>query len=449
MIHVHLQQNLTISKRHKGRKSEGSQRGFVGEFDVLTPICIGWKRGISMNEVIRRGRTGPLNRVGASDFAVAEEVLKTAALLIVPEDQTQRQAFEKLMPHLYVLRNKGCSFSQLAKLLSEVGIKLQPSTVRSYFSEMLATRMDVCQAKMNEQIALMASIRSETAGVDVSAISGRVNAYLERLQSAAAPKVDALFGAPSLATPVRAIEMQARPQITATAPTIHAAAQSASVTQRPPAAVQAPPNAPDGDGDSSDSPTGEFGLLGLPGPSQRPSGGPAGFFTLDAAPPPAPAAKPAVRQASLPQDPAPLAQSSAPAPSAPHQRPAAPPSTTRAKAMPTAVALKKRLSPLQEGVPPLKRRDNVPAHVYEPGELEHPAIPGLMLNLEQRLYGAALEYYDEDGPEAGEIRMETTDQKRFRVVWRHAVPMTKTRTAQSFTKMDTSLFPGKSPDPTE
>lgn len=395
-----------------------------------------------MSEVIRR-RTGPLHRVGASDFAVAEEVLKTAALLIVPEDQTQRQAFEKLMPHLYVLRNKGCSFLQLAKLLGEVGIRLQPSTVRSYFSEMLATRMDVCQAKMNEQIALMAAIRSETAGVDVAAISGRVNAYHERLQSAAAPKVDSLFGAPSLSMSHRTIEMEGQPQITAPVP----AAQRASVAQRPPVAQALPNNAQDDDGQGSDVPTGEFGLLGLAGPSQRPSGGPAGFFTLDAAP----AAKPAARQApppQAPQDPAPLAQSSAPAPNPPHQRPVAAPSPARAKATPAAGALKRRLSPLQEGVPPLKRRDNVPVQVYEPGELEHPAIPGLMLNLEQRLYGAALEYYDEDGPDAGEIRMESTDQKRFRVVWRQAVPMTQTRTAQSFTKMDTSLFPGKSADPT-
>ncbi|WP_157896855.1 hypothetical protein [Acidovorax carolinensis] len=396
-----------------------------------------------MDEVIRR--RGPLHRVGASDFAVAEEVLKTAALLIVPEDQTQRQAFEKLLPHLYVLRNKGCSFAQLAKLLGEVGIKLQPSTVRSYFSEMLAARMDVCQAKMNEQIALMAAIRSETAGADVTAISGRVNAYLERLQSAAAPKVDALFGTPSQAGSTRTIEMETpRPQISA--PVKENLPVQRAAFQRPPT-NQAPQNTTDDDAQVGDNPTGEFGLLGLASPQQRATGGPAGFFTLDAA------EQPAARQAtSTPRDPAPPAQPSAATPATRSKAPssnssAAPPQTRSAAPASSSGATKKRLSRLQEGVPPLKRRDNVPAHVYEPGELEHPAIPGLMLNLEQRLYGAALEYYDEGGPDAGEIRMETTDQKRFRVVWRQAVPMTQTRTAQSFTQMDTSLFPGKPPEP--
>jgi hypothetical protein len=100
---------------------------------------------------------------------------------------------------------------------------------------------------------------------------------------------------------------------------------------------------------------------------------------------------------------------------------------------------------MQDGVPQLKRRDSVPAHVYEAGELEHPAIPGLMLALEHRLYGAALEYYETEGPNAGEIKMETPDQKRFRVVWRHTVAVTPTRTAGSFTKMDISLFPDKPP----
>jgi hypothetical protein len=78
----------------------------------------------------------------------------------------------------------------------------------------------------------------------------------------------------------------------------------------------------------------------------------------------------------------------------------------------------------------------VPAEVYEPGTLEHPAIPGLMLALEARLYGAALEYADG----GGEIHIETADEKRFRVLWRQPQRPTATRTADSFTTMDTSLF---------
>ena len=92
----------------------------------------------------------------------------------------------------------------------------------------------------------------------------------------------------------------------------------------------------------------------------------------------------------------------------------------------------------------MKRRANVPDEVYEPGLLEHPAIPGLMLTLEERLYGAGLEYCDVDGDEAGIYQNETQDEKRFRVTWRKIVPMTPTRTANSFMKMDNSLFRGRS-----
>lgn len=383
-------------------------------------------------------RSGPLHRITALNFAVAEEVLKTAALLVVPEDQKQRQAFEKLMPHLYVLRNKGCSWVQLTKMLGECGFNLQPSTVRSYFTELLAGRMDVCQARMNEQIALMAAIRSETAGVDVSAISGRVNAYLERLQQSAAPKVDAMFGQPTNG-PVIEAERNMRPE----------PAQAAKLAQRGRPALPStipqisPQSVESNDEPPSDTPSGEFGLLGLSGPPQRTANRPAGFFTLDAEPPPPPTAvAPPARQEQRRQPKAPPREHPAGGTTSPVPPPA-PTGAGRASA-PSQGAIKKRISPMQSGVPPLGRRDNVPTHVYEPGELEHPAIPGLMLSLEHRVYGASLEYCDEEGDEAGVLKVETPDEKRFRVVWRQMVPITPTRTGASFTKMDPALFPPRS-----
>lgn len=386
-----------------------------------------------MSEPMAR-RGGPLHRISSSDFAVAEEVLKTAALLIVPEDQKQRQAFEKLMPHLYVLRNKGCSWPQLTKLLGECGFNLQPSTVRAYFSEMLATRMDVCQGRMNEQIALLAAIRSETAGADVSAISGRVNAFMERLQQSAAPKLDAMFGLPS--TPANGRVIEAEPA-TPVGPARVAGSPQPSRPARPRPAARKPPQGVDSDDGHSDAPTGEFGLLGLSGPSQPPSNGPAGFFTLDTDPSsPAPAAEAAERKNHRGQARAPISGGAAPVAPAPAEA-----AQAHTAGSPAPGSIRKRVSPLQDGVPALKPRDGVPAHVYQPGELEHPAIPGLVLTLEQRLYGAGLEYCDEEGDEAGVLKVETPDEKRFRVTWRQRVPMTQTRTGSSFTKMDPALFP--------
>lgn len=93
---------------------------------------------------------------------------------------------------------------------------------------------------------------------------------------------------------------------------------------------------------------------------------------------------------------------------------------------------------IKAGVPPIQRRDTVDPAVYLTGDMEHPAIPSLILSLEQRLYGAALEYVDFEG---GEIRQETPEEKRFRVTWRRPIPMTKTRTGHTFVEMDLSLFP--------
>lgn len=94
-------------------------------------------------------------------------------------------------------------------------------------------------------------------------------------------------------------------------------------------------------------------------------------------------------------------------------------------------------APIEQGIAPIKKRDNVSPTVYEPGELEHPAIPNLFLTLEQRTYGAALKLID---PEDGTMRLETMEEKRFRIIWRTPVPPTKTRTSGDFTKMDMSLF---------
>jgi len=42
-----------------------------------------------------------------------------------------------MLPELYVLRDKGCSFEQITTLLNRCGLKLQPSTVKNYYNEML------------------------------------------------------------------------------------------------------------------------------------------------------------------------------------------------------------------------------------------------------------------------------------------------------------------------
>ena len=241
------------------------------------------------------------------------------------------------MPFMYVLRNKGCSWAQLTKLLTDAGFVLQPSSVRRYYGEMLATRLDICQERMNEQILLLAEVRKETKGVDVGDIGKRVAAIMNKQREQVASKLDSVFG---VAPP----QNQTKP-----APTL-----ASDVT----------PIAP--------------GLI-----------------------------------------------------------PVAPPTAALIKTVAPSGNKTLRCSKLPDGVPLLKRREGIADAFYLPGDMEHTAVHGVMLSLEQRLSSVALEFVN---TEDGEIRIETPDEKRFRVLWRKPIPMTKSSTSDSFTKIDESLF---------
>lgn len=87
-------------------------------------------------------------------------------------------------------------------------------------------------------------------------------------------------------------------------------------------------------------------------------------------------------------------------------------------------------------VKPLERRDGVPEEVYMGGQLEHPAIPGLMLSLDERLYGALLKIVGKNG----ETQFETVQEKAFRIKWVKPIPRTETASSKNFVKMDFELF---------
>ena len=311
--------------------------------------------------------------MASKDFASAEEFLKAAAYLVVPEDQTQRQAFEKLMPHLFVLRNKGCSFVQLAGLLTQCGLNLQPSGVRRYFEEMLVDRMDACQAQMNEQIKVLAEVRKETKDVDLSAIAGKVDAVMSQRRADASAKLDQVLnrGIPPTAYKKSADRKDAAPSTRVEAPN--------ALRLHPQASTE----------------TQAVALHPLPAVSKPAA--------------PTPYRVQVVQQVEPPPT---HAEQEAPAPRLCCGEP-------------------------KQGITALKKRDDLAAIYYENVELEHPAIPHLLLSLEQRCYGTFLEITNLND---GEIRLETFKEKRFRVIWQKPVPMTQTRTGDSFVKMDMSNF---------
>ena len=349
---------------------------------------------------------GAIKRIASIDMSTAEAVLKAAMTLIVPDDQSQRKAFVTLMPYLYVLRNKGCSWSQLTMLINDCGFDLQPASVRTYYGEMLADRQDVCQERMNEQILLLAAVRKETKGAELSSISERVISIMEKQRAASSSKIDNWFGGSS-ATPVAQ---------TSTA-VLNETAKPVLAENKNSGLLLAPLNTPP----SEDEASGSFGLLNLK-PAGKKASKALAFLSQDDSTPAIPdlqIAKTASENKNSELRPAPPF----PPPESKSQIDASPSRELRCLA-------------LKDGLPQLKKRENVPPELYLPGDLEHPKIPGLMLSLEARLYGAALEYADQNG----EVKIETLDEKRFRVSWKKPVAMTQTRTGDSFTKMDASSY---------
>lgn len=88
-----------------------------------------------MNTIGAR-KSGQLVKISSADVALAENEMAAMCQVIEPEEITRRQAFRRLMPSLRVLRERGCSWEQITKLLAQCQITLKVSTVRDYYSDM-------------------------------------------------------------------------------------------------------------------------------------------------------------------------------------------------------------------------------------------------------------------------------------------------------------------------
>jgi len=76
---------------------------------------------------------GPLRRISGEDFVIAEEVLKAATFMMLPE-KTRARFFEEQIKTIKHLRDKGFSWSVIKNMLAHIGIELSESTLRSYYS---------------------------------------------------------------------------------------------------------------------------------------------------------------------------------------------------------------------------------------------------------------------------------------------------------------------------
>jgi len=93
---------------------------------------------------------GPLHRISGEDFAIAEEVLKAATFMMLPE-KTRSRFVEEQITTIKHLRDKGCSWAQIKNVLAEIGINLSESTLRSYYSRGTNQKAKRNGAKKNRQ----------------------------------------------------------------------------------------------------------------------------------------------------------------------------------------------------------------------------------------------------------------------------------------------------------
>ena len=357
-----------------------------------------------MNEIVGKGQSGrrgaqpgPLHRVSVGDAVAAREVLKQAVHLIEPANRTQRQLIRELMPELYVMRNDGFSFEQIAQLLGEVNVKLQPGTIRSYYSEMLADRLAACEARFNEQLLILAEIKKETQGHDVATIATKASAMMSQRIGQQSERINTVLG---VSTP---------PPPRSAAP---ASAESATrEAVKPPRAERPAESQEEHNGVVSED---SFGLLNG---AKKQTGGPLHSFLDDEPSIPSLKIQSPVRTENVDNNTQAIEKK---------LEAASPPSASTLKCL-----------PLTDGIKPLVQKKEVPDFVYQEGNLEHPAIPGLMLTLAERLYGSFLEIVDTD---TAETRFEELKEKSLRVLWRKKGTKSVGTTAGDFTPMNTKIF---------
>ena len=337
------------------------------------------------------GRPGPSARVAGSEVTFGRELFMFALVSMEPAEQSQRKAVAALLPEIHMLRSNGFSWVQIAGFLKDCKIKLLPSTVRQYYGEMISNRMDECTKRMNEQVLLMAELRKTNAGESIPQLAERTAAILARQRQRAdvANRVAAAagkymgFGEDEGDGRIFEHERKQTPAVTA-----------APVGRREPAARLK--------NDAAHAGGEGFGFASMAGSGK--SNKPA-FFDLDE--PPVPSVANLKKHAAK----------------------------AAVDVLPTNIL---RCMPIMPGVTPIARRAGVNAAVYDSDELmEHPAIAGLMLTKDERIYGAFLEYINRQSELTIE---EMRKEKSFRIKWTPPIPMTPSSTSENFVKMDYSLF---------
>lgn len=353
-----------------------------------------------------RPQRGSRQKVAIADARGVKDALALAALTLEPDELSQRKLIETLMPELYLLRHKGHSFQQITVLLTQCGLNLQPSTLRNYYTEFLDERRTACEQRMADSLKILATLETAARKRDIGALTDEAMALVPKVQAARSDTATrAIFGG--------------RIAAARTTPPNGAAGVSASPTggARGPASRAAPSTPMEDSSPSSVSDEVQSAVARSddqpPGHKSAPPNGGGGNFVAG------------VTDSVTPETPT-------------HTKGAAARNSAAAETASANPKPQLHCMPLKPAVKPIATRPDVPKIVYETGDMEHPAIPGLMLSRDERLYGALLEISDEHG----EVRTEGVKEKMFRVQWKAPIPETQTRTSNAFMKINDALFSG-------
>lgn len=85
-----------------------------------------------------------IKKIRLIDAQAIERSFEIVARSASPKDDDDRALFRVLMPPLYVMREKGLSYSRIAKILRQAGLPLSLTAVRTYYCEFLTEMESEC-----------------------------------------------------------------------------------------------------------------------------------------------------------------------------------------------------------------------------------------------------------------------------------------------------------------
>lgn len=94
---------------------------------------------------------------------------------------TQREAFQKFMPEIYVLREMdGLTYKEITEILKSYGLKLPQSSVQHYYRQFLEYVKTKRASELEKIIKLREEIREEFEGVEISMLAEKAREWRKR-----------------------------------------------------------------------------------------------------------------------------------------------------------------------------------------------------------------------------------------------------------------------------